>query len=405
VSVVSSAVASLALSSTELTNSTTDLTSRTSQLANATATLASLVSAVLSDPWRYISTCALTRAPQTLSVAFKTFTSFARNSNTYMVGAADGFVALFKWNRVLSSMVVLQTIDFGFKTRAAASISNGGYDFVAVAFLATSGLTTDAYCTIYRFSPTSESLSPLQNVSSVGSTGATFVVIEAKLYLMVSANRNGTSGSYSAMSTIYNYNVSTSLFDYTQQIPTSSAQPPESFYINDTCLLAVPNFYDGSTHTLLSKIYQFNSTTLVFDLKQLILTDGATHMKPWVFHSTVYLAVVNSFGMYADVYTYNTNSGLFEAQSHVNVAQGVQGCDLTTIRDSMYLALTPNPGSVVLLYKFNEQSKSFSSLQNITLPVSNIWLYPSFLPIFGDTYLAVADSIFKFCDDSFVLST
>ena len=95
-------------------------------------------------------------------------------------------------------------------------------------------------------------------------------------YLAVANFENGTS--YRLNSVIYQWSLSQEQFVVFQSIETVGARSFDFFEITNEQFLAISNYYDGSSRSINSSIYKWNSNK--FEKIQDIATEGLLMLRP-----------------------------------------------------------------------------------------------------------------------------
>jgi hypothetical protein len=105
-----------------------------------------------------------------------------------------------------------------------------------------------------------------------------FFSINGDSYMATANYRSSTATNgdyYTLNSHVYKYNPSSLEFEIIQDIETYGARDIESFQIGNRTFLAIANERQGSTLSVNSKIYEYNSANDNFTLFQSIPTEGA----------------------------------------------------------------------------------------------------------------------------------
>ena len=108
-------------------------------------------------------------------------------------------------------------------------------------------------------------------------------------YLAVANHRDGPS--YRQNSVIYQWSLSQEQFVVFQSIETFGAHSFDFFEIKNEQFLAISNYYDGSSHSINSYIYKWNSNK--FEKIQDIATDGALTAETFVISNETFIAFAN----------------------------------------------------------------------------------------------------------------
>jgi hypothetical protein len=354
------------------------------------------------------SVCLISQSPQVLAKSFLSFATFASVDETvYLIAEQRDQSVLYKYDGN-GTFLTFQTLwspataNFYDKVHAFKVDS---VQYVALPFYHDS--TTHNYrCELFIFNETMKRLVSSQNISTFGVMGVSAIIAQNGVtYLAVSNYLNQAASSFINPSYIMRYNNATKLFEHFQNITTHGAQPPEFYKFGSDTFLAIPNYYNGTTNLLNSFIYKLDVTSGTFSLNQSIPTNGARHMKPWTRNSLQYLSAVNWKGGYTDIFVFNSVQGQF-----VNVTSGSRlsllpsypnGVDVIDIAGSAYMAVAPYSGTEGRIYKWNDALTRFEQTQQIT--IFSGWYCPHFFSIGTDTFLALAELIYKFCGGQFVL--
>ena len=110
-------------------------------------------------------------------------------------------------------------------------------------------------------------------------------------YLAVANHYNGTS--FRQNSVIYQWSLSQEKFVVFQIIETFGALSFEFFEITNEQFLAISNHYDGSSHSINSFIYKWNSK--IFEKIQDIATEGAFNAETFAISNETFIAFANHF--------------------------------------------------------------------------------------------------------------
>ena len=108
-------------------------------------------------------------------------------------------------------------------------------------------------------------------------------------YLAVANHRNETS--YRQNSVIYQWSLSQEQFVVVQSIETFGAHSFDFFEITNEQFLAISNYYDGSSYSINSYIYKWNSNK--FEKIQDIATEGAVNTETFVISNETFIAFAN----------------------------------------------------------------------------------------------------------------
>jgi len=115
--------------------------------------------------------------------------------------------------------------------------------------------------------------------------------IDDKHYLAVTNHKNGTS--YRLNSVIYQWNLRQEQFAVFQNIETFGGNSFSFFKIMNEQFLAITNFNNGSSHSINSFIYKWNSSK--FEKIQDIATEGAVSSEAFAINNETFLAFAHHF--------------------------------------------------------------------------------------------------------------
>jgi hypothetical protein len=379
-------------------------TSTSHTLATTTKTMAP--SATTSPQ---ISTCLLHQSPQNLTRIFQSFSSFvSAGGEHFMIAEQRNQSVLFRYTGdptigfVSQQMLWSPSATIYDKTQ---TFKVGSTQYVALPFYS-DGITLNYRCELFTFNETTGLLTSAQNISTMSVVGVSAITTPTGITYLALSNFYGLTGSTNIPSYIMRYNNSTKLFQHFRNITTQGAYPPEWFQFGSDIFLAIPNLYDNGEWLQNSIIYKLDAESNEFSLNQTIPTNGGTHLKPWTRNSQLYVSVVHSHGGYIDTFIFNSTLSQF-----VNMTGGSRlyssnpnGVDVIDIAGHSYMAVAPQ-GSVFYarIYKWNDALTCFEQTQTFIVSASG-WYYPHFFTYDADAYLALADSIYKFCSGQFVLS-
>ena len=110
-------------------------------------------------------------------------------------------------------------------------------------------------------------------------------------YLAVANMYDGSSSRLNSV--IYKWNISQEQFAVFQNIETFGAYSFDFFEITNEQFLAISNHYDGSSHSINSFIYKWNSNK--FEKIQDIATEGAFSSETFVISNETFIAFANHF--------------------------------------------------------------------------------------------------------------
>ena len=230
-------------------------------------------------------------------------------------------------------------------------MNNTHYLAVANSF---NGVLYNIKSVIYRFNPLTSLFEPHQHVDTSGAQDWDFFTINNTAYLAVANFENGST--YNIKSNIYRFvaatNASTSNTTSTpqlvlhQQLDTNGARDCCAFSINSTSYLAVANWHNMSGYNTKSNIYRFNTTTSLFVLFQQIDTNGAFDWEFFTINNVNFLAVANhysgtSYSIKSAIYRFDTSLSQFVLYNIIGTT-GARGWSFFSIANKNYLAVANN---------------------------------------------------------------
>ena len=153
----------------------------------------------------------------------------------------------------------------------------------------TEGFNTDSF--IYKQNDSTGIFFLYQTLGTHGGIDMEYFKIGDQHYLAVANHYDGTS--YRQNSVIYQWSLSQEQFVVFQIIETFGAHSFEFFEITNEQFLAISNHYDGSSHSINSFIYKWNSNK--FEKIQDIATEGAVNTETFVISNETFIAFANHY--------------------------------------------------------------------------------------------------------------
>ena len=323
----------------------------------------------------------------------------AQDSGNLGIGTTDPQQALHVNGGLMASSLLLEdssnpTLQAeGFFAHSHSIATNAGADFESFVidgetYLAVANYyndsTRDVDSKIYKWNSATSNFDEFQIIPEVGTFDFEVFVIDGEAYLAVINVYDGSS--WNIDSKIYKWDGS-QFNDTEKNIPTSGAHDAESFVIDGETYLAIPHYNDGSTYSLNSKIYKWNSGTDQFDELQDIPTIGPLDFESFVIDGETYLAVANyhdgsGYSFDSKIYKWN-GSAFAEAQSIPTI--GANHFESFTIDGEMYLAVANRHG-ISRTYKWNGST----FVEEQSFGTNQARAFESFVAN-GETYLAVAN--------------
>ena len=323
----------------------------------------------------------------------------AQDSGNLGIGTTDPQQALHVNGGIMASSLLLEdssnpTLQAeGFFAHSHSIATNAGADFESFVidgetYLAVANYyndsTRDVDSKIYKWNSATSNFDEFQIIPEVGTFDFEVFVIDGEAYLAVINVYDGSS--WNIDSKIYKWDGS-QFNDTEKNIPTSGAHDAESFVIDGETYLAIPHYHDGSTYSLNSKIYKWNSGTDQFDELQDIPTIGPLDFESFVIDGETYLAVANyhdgsGYSFDSKIYKWN-GSAFAEAQSIPTI--GANHFESFTIDGEMYLAVANRHG-ISRTYKWNGST----FVEEQSFGTNQARAFESFVAN-GETYLAVAN--------------
>ena len=166
-----------------------------------------------------------------------------------------------------------------------------GARFLAFANLKsdTEGYNTDSF--IYKQNDSTGIFFLYQTLGTHGGTDMEYFKTGDQHYLAVANHYDGTS--YRQNSVIYQWSLSQEQFVVFQIIKTFGAHSFEFFEITNEQFLAISNNNDGSSRSINSSIYKWNSNK--FEKIQDIATEGAVNTETFVISNETFIAFANHY--------------------------------------------------------------------------------------------------------------
>jgi hypothetical protein len=369
-----------------------------SRMSAEFSTLKSQVSSLLASESVGQSICTLDPSPQVLAQSFETYATFKSSNGTlFLVAEQDNQTILHVYDGDIHGFVPHQVLWSALNTVKVTAFNVGAMQYVALPFMY-DGATYNYRCELFMFNESSMLLVSVQNISTFGVFGASaLTAIDGVTYLALS-NYRSQAGSSINPSYIMRYNNATGLFEHFQNVTTNGASVPELFTVYSDVYLAIPNYANNT-----GVISKLDAVSGIFDFVQSISVSGGIHMKPWTRHSQHYLSVANYAGGYVDVFAFNSSLGAFVNVSGASRLYSLKpnGIDVIETGGDTYMAVGPW-GTDARIYKWNDTMSAFVQTQQVS--ITSDWYFPQFFMLAADTFLALADRIYKLCDGQFVLA-
>ena len=151
----------------------------------------------------------------------------------------------------------------------------------------TEGYNTDSF--IYKQNDSTGNFFLYQTLGTRGGVDMKYFKTGDQHYLAVANHYDGTS--YRQNSVIYQWSLSQEQFVVFQSIETFGAHSFDFFEITNEQFLAISNYYDGSSYSINSFIYKWNSNK--FEKIQDIATEGAVKTETFVISNETFIAFAN----------------------------------------------------------------------------------------------------------------
>ena len=151
----------------------------------------------------------------------------------------------------------------------------------------TEGFNTDSF--IYKQNDSTGFFFLYQTLGTHGGIDMEYFKTGDQHYLAVANHYDGTS--YRQNSVIYQWSLSQEQFVVFQSIETFGAHSFDFFEITNEQFLAISNYYDGSSYSINSSIYKWNSNK--FEKIQDIATEGAVNTETFVISNETFIAFAN----------------------------------------------------------------------------------------------------------------
>ena len=153
----------------------------------------------------------------------------------------------------------------------------------------TEGLDIDSF--IYKQNDSTGIFFLYQTLGTHGGIDMEYFKTGDQHYLAVANHYDGTS--YRQNSVIYQWSLSQEQFVVFQIIETFGAHSLDFFEITNEQFLAISNYYDGSSQSINSPIYKWNSNK--FEKIQDIATEGAVNTETFVISNETFIAFANHY--------------------------------------------------------------------------------------------------------------
>ena len=170
----------------------------------------------------------------------------------------------------------------------------------------TEGYITDSF--IYKQNDSTGIFFLYQTLGTHGGIDMEYFKIGDQHYLAVANHYNGTS--YRQNSVIYQWNLSQEQFVVFQGIETVGACSFDFFEITNEQFLAISNHYDGSSYSINSSIYKWNSNK--FEKIQEIATEGAVSSETFAISNETFIAFANHFNPQKKSKRWSLQSAVFK---------------------------------------------------------------------------------------------
>ena len=151
----------------------------------------------------------------------------------------------------------------------------------------TEGLNIDSF--IYKQNDSTRIFFLYQTLGTHGGIDMEYFKIGDQHYLAVANHYDGTS--YRQNSVIYQWSLSQEQFVVFQSFKTFGAFSFDFFEITNEQFLAISNYYNGSSRSINSFIYKWNSNK--FEKIQDIATEGAVNTETFVISNETFIAFAN----------------------------------------------------------------------------------------------------------------
>ena len=153
----------------------------------------------------------------------------------------------------------------------------------------TEGYITDSF--IYKQNDSTGIFFLYQTLGTHGGIDMEYFKTGDQHYLAVANHYDGTS--YRQNSVIYQWSLSQEQFVVFQSIETFGAHSFDFFEIKNEQFLAISNYRDGSSYSINSSIYKWNSNK--FEKIQDIATEGAVNTETFVISNETFIAFANHY--------------------------------------------------------------------------------------------------------------
>ena len=258
---------------------------------------------------------------------------------------------VYKYNNVTMQFEVFQEFITDF-ARAWEHFTIGSDDFIAVAN-SHNGTSSLMPVVVYRYNVTASVFEQFQEIPSKDARDVRYFNISGEHFIAIANVYDDVS--YAQDAVVYRFNHTTSAFEVFQNIPGNAAVALEYFRLSTSHFLVVANYYDpvGKTYALPSVVYQYNATTEAFEVFQEIDTLAATHLEYFHMGDTDFLAVANqrnatSSNVNSVVYRYNNATAAFEPLQDI-ATSGIAHIEHFVIDDLNFMAFAGLSSTDILL--------------------------------------------------------
>jgi hypothetical protein len=376
-----------------------------SALESSRSSLSSSIVKFLANPFSFVRTCARRTTPQRLrqtsALSFATFTGERLNShnepNFYLFSLDNPTSNLFVWNPDTLQFSMILNISTGTNgIYMASAFSARKEHFLAIAYTTVNNSFSLSRVDIYVLDELAPSLTSIQTIPASAAAGTSAAVIGTTTFLAIANALNDTAGATTTYSYIMRLNSSTLLFSHFQNISTQSTTAPLFFTINSDTYLAFPS-YPTNTSSAISVIYKYDAASDSFILQQSIPGARVVQFLVLSFMGDTYLLAVMPASFSVAVYTHSASNSTFTLTSTVATPNYfTSGVSVVTEYDKVRLIVT----SSIAARQYTCSNMS-ATCDMLDLPVSGSVLSHTF-NIGADSFVAVNDSVYKFCDNVFV---
>jgi hypothetical protein len=351
------------------------------------------------SPFDHVSTCVLSTSPISLPASYVSFAHFRTpTGQTFVVAVSSSSAALYKMHIATQKLSLKQNFTIGSLIAVPQAFSIADTQYVVLPS------DEEMRCELFKFDTLTQSLVSVQNISTAPySVGGITPISTGTLFFLaiISYNIQGTVNHPVLNSYIWKFSSKTNTFVSGQFIVTAGGMKANTFTMNSTLYLAIPNWYSDVSPKN-TTIYAYNGTTQTFDYLYTIPVISL-YVLPFEYESKQYLVLDND-NAFSVTYEYSNSQGTFLLvgnNTDVNTKESF-GADLMLIDNTPFLAIGSLTHTADVL-KWDSLSHKYVLFQSLSA-YNPAWKTPTFARIGVDVYLFVHNAAYKWCGGQFVLT-